>query len=165
MASHETMPLQPFPNYSSEDLARLCFTSLRNARRWKQSKRVPQLVYAYLELLRGRVELIHRDWCGWLINDRGELCTPDNDVFKPSHIVAMPMVYASLRDRQREVRELKERLQQLLSELKTAQAALTQPATVTLTMQLPAALARLDSLAALREAISFLDSPATCASA
>jgi len=149
--------LGPFPNYSADDLARLCFTSLRNARRWKQSKRVPRLVHAYLELLRGRVELIHKDWSGWILNSRGELCTPDNDVFKPGHIVAMPMVYASLREHQREVRELKERLQQLLSELKQAQAALLQPATYTVTVQLPTTPARLDGLAALRETVAFLD--------
>lgn len=66
-----------------------------------------------LQLLAGDLSLIHADWRGFVINDRGELCTPNNYVYASGDVMA---VYW---ERQLN-RALKTKIRQLEKQLATA---------------------------------------------
>lgn len=87
--------------------------SRRTFYRWQHNP--PQWAIVLLRVLSGDLEPIHATWAGWVINERGELCTPNNYVFLPGDI------HAIFWERQLN-RALKVKIQQLEKQLTTAHA-------------------------------------------
>ena len=60
---------------------------------------------------------IHPRWKGWVINDLGELCSPENWIATPGDVLAIQLTQLQLGDYRRENRALKQALEELDNEL------------------------------------------------
>lgn len=81
------------PGIRAEELAHVTGTSLRTARRWKASGRMPAGYALALALLRdGDLGALAPEWTGWRLM-RGQLYSPDNWGFRPGEIAAVPILY------------------------------------------------------------------------
>lgn len=100
--------------WSVNDIARLCKVDLTTARRWKRAAKCPP--QSALMLLSRDLGCFHRDWAGWTINDRGELCSPENWIATPGAVRGLQMMHATLGTYRRENQALKAEIRQYLKE-------------------------------------------------
>jgi len=149
-------PLGGFANLSAQSLARLCFVSVRTARRWLRAGMAPKLAVEWLVLVhRGDLSKINAQWSEWCLRRDGTLGNAHGWQFTVHEIMAIPFLQSALSAYRVEVRRLRDKL-------KRSQAL--QPVTVTMTMQLPATSLSLDDFATF-EPITFLDAARTSATA
>ncbi len=98
-----------------KDIARICGVSERNVRRWLDGTRGPPC--AAILLLRA---LMCRDlgffnpaWEGWVINDRGELCSPENWISTPGDVRALQLKEAQIHAQRQEIYCLRHHIAEL----------------------------------------------------
>ncbi len=99
---------------SVKDIARICRVDLTTARRWKRGAKCPP--QSALILLCGDLGAFHPDWAGWSINERGELCSPENWIATPGAVRGLQMMHATLGTYRRENAALKAEIRQFLEE-------------------------------------------------
>lgn len=87
------------------EIARICGVDLSTARRWKRGATCPPKTA--LMLLTGDLGMLHRDWAGWKISHRGELCSPENWIATPGAVRSLQMLQATLGTYRRENAALK----------------------------------------------------------
>lgn len=89
----------------AEELALLTGMSLRTARRWKATGRMPASFALGLALLRdGDLGVLDPEWRGWRLI-KGQLYTPDNWGFRPGELVAVPILYQLRDELQRKLKQ------------------------------------------------------------
>lgn len=93
---------------SIKEIARICKVDLTTARRWKRGAKCPP--ETALMILAQDLGCFHPDWAGWVINARGELCSPENWISTPGAVRALQMMHATLGAYRRENQALKEAL-------------------------------------------------------
>lgn len=101
-------------HYNINEIARICRVSLKTARRWK-SGQVGTPETAIMVLSRD-LGIFHPDWSGWVLNDRGELCSPENWISTPGAVRGLQMMHATLGTYRRENQALKAEIRQFLKE-------------------------------------------------
>jgi hypothetical protein len=92
-------------HYNINEIARICRVSLKTARRWKAGQ-VGTPDTAIMVLSRD-VGIFHPDWSGWTVNDRGELCSPENWIATPGSVLAAQFHQSQLATYRSENRALK----------------------------------------------------------
>jgi len=90
---------------SVKDIVRICKVDPATARRWKRGAYC--LPYTATALLRRDLGCFHPDWAGWRINDRGELCSPENWLSTPGSVLAAQFHQSQLATYRSENRALK----------------------------------------------------------
>ena len=105
-----TIPDQKSVTYGfrAEDIALLCGVNLRTACRWKAG--ATEMPTASKMILLRDLGCFHPDWAGWSINDRGELCSPENWIATPGDVLSIQLVQAQLATYRSENRALKQAL-------------------------------------------------------
>lgn len=100
--------------WTHAEAAAVCGVDIKTFGRWmKAAHRMPTAARRLLLILTGfDLGEVHPSWRGWRMNRRGELSTPENDVFTAGDVRALPYTYA-LRD-------------ELLSRTRLQEAEITQ---------------------------------------
>lgn len=82
---------------SQAQAAALCGVNVRQVKRWESGQaRTPLAALRLVRLVGGGcLEEIAPAWCGWRLV-RGCLCSPENVVFQPGEVRALPLLYAQL---------------------------------------------------------------------
>lgn len=95
--------------WTPAEAAQECGVSLRTWRRWERC--APRMPHTALRLLRALSGLdlgeMHAAWQGWTITRRGELCTPENDIFGPGDVRALQYLYPLRDELQRVTKKLR----------------------------------------------------------
>jgi len=90
------------------EIAQKCKVSLKTAARWKAGQSVPPATA--LMIMRRDLGCFHPRWAGWVINVRGELCSPENWIATPGDVLSIQLVQAQLATYRSENRALKQAL-------------------------------------------------------
>lgn len=90
------------------EIAQTCKVSLKTAARWKAGQSVPPATA--LMILRRDLGCFNPEWDGWVINDRGELCSPENWIATPGGIRAQQFHHSLTRALREEILALKAQL-------------------------------------------------------
>lgn len=86
-----------FANLPAEQLARLTFSSVRSAQRWKRLHLAPRLALQFLRLLfDGPLGMISPPWDGWTLR-AGKLISPEGVAFTPGEVRSIPLRYQQIR--------------------------------------------------------------------
>lgn len=93
---------------SAKHIAAVCGVDLATARRWKRGATC--LPKAAALILARDLGCFHPRWAGWVINDRGELCSPENWIATPGDVLSIQLVQAQLATYRSENRALKQAL-------------------------------------------------------
>jgi hypothetical protein len=100
--------------WNVNEIARICHVDITTARRWKRGAKCPP--FTALALLARDLGYIHPDWSGWVINDRGELCSPENWISTPGAVRSLELMQRTLGEYRRENRSLKAALMEQVFE-------------------------------------------------
>lgn len=101
-------PSSPLYGIPVKEIARICRVDLATARRWKRGATCPP--ETALMIIFGDLGALHRDWSGWKISDRGELCSPEGWITTPGAVLAMHFHRSQLSALREEILILKNRL-------------------------------------------------------
>lgn len=98
---------------SAPYIANLLQIPIVTANRWKRHKRLPPMARRLLEILAdGKLESLHSAWKGWCLI-RGELVSPENEVFSPSQVRAGRYWKDAAKDHSDRVQLLRAELEEL----------------------------------------------------
>ena len=104
-------------NWSTDaDIIDACQIDRRTLRRWRTTG-PPERIINALKYWRGELRL----WPGWIINSKGELCSPENMIFTPGILRARPYELALTREYRRQLRDLKRQMVALKAQLSEVQ--------------------------------------------
>lgn len=93
-----------FGESTPEQLAQLAGVSVRTARRWRSSGRMPRAARILIALRLGWLELgaLCPAWRGWRLAG-GAIVSPEGWTFTPGELLALPIRYQQLRLEERQV--------------------------------------------------------------
>jgi transcriptional regulator with XRE-family HTH domain len=94
-------PADVLLSLSVKEIVRRARVDASTARRWKRGDIIPSP--GILLVLEGDLGGFHPAWSGWIINGKGELCSPENWICTPGEVRAMQLHQALVAAQRREI--------------------------------------------------------------